>query len=208
MRDEKLTALAVVIDAVAPDVLALQEVGPPEELADLNAACAIDFDDRLLGKTDRRGIRVALLSPRQLSHRRDSWQFPPGVLPVQCRDTMFDSATTTATGRSVLSATVESGGNLVPATSNWTISSMRSARGSSRQIWLPCTPVVTSSVSSASGPAASGGGFERYVGRGACRVFIVPLLGRNGRSAVRSHRRGELRVRLERGGSAWIVVIS
>ena len=34
------------IDIVGPDVLALQEVGPAQVLADLNDACAIDFDFR------------------------------------------------------------------------------------------------------------------------------------------------------------------
>ena len=67
----KLAALAAVIDIVGPDVLALQEVGPDEVLADLNEACAIDFDFRLTGTADGRGIRVALMSPRRLSHRRD-----------------------------------------------------------------------------------------------------------------------------------------
>jgi hypothetical protein len=37
---------------VAPDVLALQEVGPEQVLADLNAACSIDFDNRLTGTPD------------------------------------------------------------------------------------------------------------------------------------------------------------
>ena len=41
----KLATLAAVIDAVEPDVLALQEVGPEQVLADLNAACSSDFDN-------------------------------------------------------------------------------------------------------------------------------------------------------------------
>jgi hypothetical protein len=61
--DDKVAGLAEVINAVAPDVLALQEVGPEQVLADLNAACSIDFDNRLAGIPDGRGIRVALLSP-------------------------------------------------------------------------------------------------------------------------------------------------
>ena len=101
------------IDSSDPDVLALQEVGPAEVLADLNEACAIDFDFRLTGTADDRGIRVALMSPRRLSHRRDMVDFPPGVLPVQCRDTEFDPATTSQTSRGVLSATVRSGGERV-----------------------------------------------------------------------------------------------
>ena len=109
----KLAALGEVIDLVGPDVLALQEVGPAEVLADLNEACAIDFDFRLTGTADSRGIRVALMSPRRLSHRRDIANFPSGVLPVQCRDTEFDPATTSQTSRGVLSATVRAAGERV-----------------------------------------------------------------------------------------------
>ena len=47
--DDKIAGLAEVINAVAPDVLALHEVGPEQVLADLNAACSIDFDNRLVG---------------------------------------------------------------------------------------------------------------------------------------------------------------
>ena len=39
----KLVALAEVIDAAGPDVLALQEVGPLEVLADLSQACQLDL---------------------------------------------------------------------------------------------------------------------------------------------------------------------
>lgn len=115
--DDKVAALAEVIDAVHPDVLALQEVGPEQVLADLNAACSIDFNHRLVGIPDRRGIRVALLSGRRLSNRVDVTTHPQGVLPVQSRDLIFDDPTTEdnealsdALGRGVLSATVRSGG--------------------------------------------------------------------------------------------------
>jgi endonuclease/exonuclease/phosphatase family metal-dependent hydrolase len=116
----KLAALAAVIDRAEPDVLALQEVGPEQVLADLNAACTIDFDRRLVGSPDDRGIRVALLSPRRLSNRTDTRSFPDGVLPVQARDLAFDDpdtieneAQTAVAGRGVLSATVRSGGERV-----------------------------------------------------------------------------------------------
>jgi Endonuclease/Exonuclease/phosphatase family len=72
----KIAGLAEVINAVEPDLLALQEVGPKQVLADLNAACSIDFDNRLVGIPDGRGIRVALLSPRLLSNRVDITTFP------------------------------------------------------------------------------------------------------------------------------------
>jgi hypothetical protein len=82
--DGKIAGLAGVINAVEPDVLALQEVGPEHVLADLNAACRIDFDHRLAGGPDGRGIRVALLSPRLLSNRVDITTFP-GNLPGRPR---------------------------------------------------------------------------------------------------------------------------
>lgn len=116
----KLARLAGVIDEVDPDVLALQEVGPDEVLVDLNAACRIDLDNRLAGIPDRRGIRVALLSPRRLSNRTDIQTFPAGLLPVQARDLALDDpatpaneAQTTQTSRGVLSATLRSGGERV-----------------------------------------------------------------------------------------------
>jgi predicted extracellular nuclease len=112
----KLAGLATVIDRVEPDLLALQEVGPEQVLADLDAACASDLDHRVVGSPDDRGIRVALLSPRRLSNRADVRSFPEGILPVQDRDLAFDDPETTAneaqtaeTRRGVLSATLRSG---------------------------------------------------------------------------------------------------
>jgi endonuclease/exonuclease/phosphatase family metal-dependent hydrolase len=118
--DDKLAGLAEVIDAAEPDVLALQEIGPEQVLADLNAACSIDFDNRLVGIPDGRGIRVALLSPRLLSNSVDITTFPVGVVPVQSRDLIFDDPATpenealsAVLGRGVLSATVRAGGEQV-----------------------------------------------------------------------------------------------
>jgi hypothetical protein len=115
--DAKVAALGEVIDAVEPDVLALQEVGPEPVLADLDAACSIEFGHRLVGVADGRGIRVALLSPRRLSNRVDLITYPQGVAPVQSRDLIFDDPATAqnealsnALGRGVLSATVRPGG--------------------------------------------------------------------------------------------------
>jgi hypothetical protein len=98
--DDKVAGLAEVINAVEPDVLALQEVGPEHVLADLDAACSIDFDNRLVGIPDGRGIRVALLSPRLLSNRVDITAFPLGVVPVQSRDLIFDNPSTPEVSRS------------------------------------------------------------------------------------------------------------
>jgi len=112
----KLAQLAAVIDRVAPDVLALQEVGPVSVLDDLDDRCAIDFDHRVAGLADGRGIRVALLSPRRLSNVTTTRAFPDQVAPVQVRDLTFDDPTTEPnealtgnTSRGILSATMVSG---------------------------------------------------------------------------------------------------
>ena len=105
----KLAAVAAVIDGVRPDVLALQEVGGDDVLADLDEACAAAFPHRVAGVPDDRGIRVALLSSRPLTGRRDTTEFPPGVLPVQWRDTAFDPPTTSTCRRGILAATVDAG---------------------------------------------------------------------------------------------------
>ena len=60
----------------------LPVMGPPVRV---NAACSINFDHRLTGIADGRGIRVALLSPRRLANRVDIATFPQGVSPVQSR---------------------------------------------------------------------------------------------------------------------------
>jgi endonuclease/exonuclease/phosphatase family metal-dependent hydrolase len=118
--EAKLAGLAGVIDEVEPDVLALQEVGPEQVLADLNGACRTDFSNRLVGIPDHCGIRVALLSPRRLTNRTDIQAFPAGVLPVQARDLVFDDpatpsneAQTAETSRGALSATLRAGGERV-----------------------------------------------------------------------------------------------
>jgi endonuclease/exonuclease/phosphatase family metal-dependent hydrolase len=115
--DIKIGALAAVIDAAHPDVVALQEVGPDEVLADLTAVCATKLRYRMTGVPDTRGIRVALLSTRRLSNRADITSYPTGLLGVQCRDSIFDDPATVDNeavsdqlGRSVLAATVRVGG--------------------------------------------------------------------------------------------------
>jgi endonuclease/exonuclease/phosphatase family metal-dependent hydrolase len=108
--DQKLDALAGVIDAVSPDVVALQEVGGAEEVADLATRCAADFDHQLTGLPDRRGIRVALMSTRRLSHRTDVEVLPGGVLPVQTAD---PDVTSDRVGRGILAASVRAGGETV-----------------------------------------------------------------------------------------------
>jgi hypothetical protein len=121
--DDKIAGLAEIINAVAPDVLALQEVGPEQVLADLNAACSIDFDNRLTGTPDDRGIRVALMSPLPVSNPVDITTYPLGVAPVQSRDLIFDDPDTAENealshtlGRGILSATVSAAGEQITVT--------------------------------------------------------------------------------------------
>jgi endonuclease/exonuclease/phosphatase family metal-dependent hydrolase len=112
--DEKVASLAAVIDRIAPDVACLQEIGPGEVLAPLQAALASPLPHRAIGRPDERGIRVAMLSSRPLEDVADVDAFPPGVRPVQVRDVIFDDPATTADeaaldrmGRPALQATVD-----------------------------------------------------------------------------------------------------
>ncbi len=118
--EDKLAALAAVIDKVGPDVLALQEVGPDEVLDDLAEACATPLPFQVTGSHDGRGIRVALLAQRRLTNVRNLTAFPKGLLPVQVRDVTADDpatsnneATTSTCGRGILSATVRVGSTTV-----------------------------------------------------------------------------------------------
>jgi endonuclease/exonuclease/phosphatase family metal-dependent hydrolase len=118
----KLASLAGVIDQVAPDVAALQEIGPDDVLARLQAALTHQLPHAAVGDPDGRGIRVALLSTRPLGGVGLVEQFPGGVRAVQAKDEVFDDpttpevdeSTTRAMGRSGLGATVEVDG--VPVT--------------------------------------------------------------------------------------------
>ena len=83
--DAKLAALAAVITDIAPDVLAVQEVGTPAALDDLA--------DRLPGTwhtevaaPDGRGIRVGVLSRLPVLEVEQSSDFPPVLAPVQVDD--------------------------------------------------------------------------------------------------------------------------
>jgi endonuclease/exonuclease/phosphatase family metal-dependent hydrolase len=94
--DAKIASLAAVIDAIDPAVACLQEIGPGEVLAPLQAALARPLPHRALGRPDDRGIRVALLSALPLTDVDDVDAFPVGVRPVQVRDVVFDDPATAA----------------------------------------------------------------------------------------------------------------
>ena len=82
----KLAALASVIAAMAPDVLAVQEVGGDDALGDL-ADQVGGVWNRQTADPDGRGIRVGLLSRLPLTSVGQVREFPAGLRPVQVDDT-------------------------------------------------------------------------------------------------------------------------
>lgn len=104
---DKLAALAEVIDTEAPDVLAVQEVGEPEALADLVALLGGRWSAVLSALTDDRGIRVGFLSRSTLEVLEDVAAFPEGLAPVQSADA---GETTDRMGRSALAVRVTPAG--------------------------------------------------------------------------------------------------
>lgn len=98
----KLSALAALIEDMAPDVLAVQEVGQPEALQDLADAAGGDWHTAT-ADPDGRGIRVGFLSRLQLADTTQVAAFPDMLRPIQVDDT---TATISAMGRPALSARV------------------------------------------------------------------------------------------------------
>ena len=105
----KLTALADVIVTMAPDVLAVQEVG--------DVAALTDLADRVGGTwhqataaPDRRGIRVGFLSRLPMTSVRQWIAFPAGLRPIQVDDTAVSSSTM---GRAALQVRVNVAGRRI-----------------------------------------------------------------------------------------------
>lgn len=105
--DEKLTALATTIEQIAPDVLAVQEVGDPDALDDLVERLEGTWHVEL-ADPDRRGIRVGFLSRSELTEVEQHANFPDGVSAVQLND---EGETASRLGRPLLKATVDLGGS-------------------------------------------------------------------------------------------------
>jgi hypothetical protein len=102
----KLNALVGTITEMAPDVLAVQEVGDPEALGDLA--------DRIGGTwhtatadPDGRGIRVGFLSRLELTDVEQVVAFPEGLRPIQIDDT---ATSISAMGRPALRGRVQGAG--------------------------------------------------------------------------------------------------
>jgi endonuclease/exonuclease/phosphatase family metal-dependent hydrolase len=77
----KLARLSQTIGTIVPDVIALQELGHPDSLRDLQEALGGQYPHSAISShPDNRGIRVAILSRRQLSDVRQVESFPPQAL--------------------------------------------------------------------------------------------------------------------------------
>jgi endonuclease/exonuclease/phosphatase family metal-dependent hydrolase len=105
--DAKLTALAEVIGAIAPDVLAVQEVGDPEALEDLRARLEGEWRTVTSELPDERGIRVGFLARPALRDVEHLRAFPDPLAPVQVDD---EGATLAEMGRGALRVRVRAGG--------------------------------------------------------------------------------------------------
>jgi endonuclease/exonuclease/phosphatase family metal-dependent hydrolase len=90
--DAKLTSLAGVVDGLAVDVLAVQEVGSPGALDDLVRRLEGSWHSAL-ATPDARGIRVGVLSRTPLSELHEIARFPHLMVSVQVDDagTTLDS---------------------------------------------------------------------------------------------------------------------
>jgi endonuclease/exonuclease/phosphatase family metal-dependent hydrolase len=102
----KLAALAEVIVAIAPDVLAVQEIGDVDALADLAALIGGDWHCETAAP-DARHIRVGFMSRHPLTDVEQVTTFATGLRPIQVDDT---DITISAMGRAALRVRVQLGG--------------------------------------------------------------------------------------------------
>lgn len=108
--DAKLSALAGVIDALAPDVLGVQEVGDPAALDDLVDRLEGTWHVATSDFPDERGIRVGFVSRAPLTAIEQVHAFPDGLEAIQ----VDDSGTPLRTmGRGALKARVTVDGHAV-----------------------------------------------------------------------------------------------
>jgi hypothetical protein len=94
--DAELAGLAAIINAQAPDALAVQEVGDPAALDDLEALLSGTWRRRVSDHPDHRQIRVAWLCKPDITASENIVAFPAPLMPVQSDDT---GATGDAMGR-------------------------------------------------------------------------------------------------------------
>jgi endonuclease/exonuclease/phosphatase family metal-dependent hydrolase len=103
--DAKLDALAAAIQAMRPDVLAVQEVGDPAALDDLAGRAGGSWNVALSTQPDERRIRVGFLARVAIEDVTEFRRFPDRLAPVQLED---DGETTRDMGRGGLA--VRAGG--------------------------------------------------------------------------------------------------
>ncbi|PZF83062.1 endonuclease/exonuclease/phosphatase family protein [Jiangella anatolica] len=84
--EAKLDALAGTIGRMAPDVLALQEIGESAALADLVERLDGDWTSHVSAHPDSRGIRVAVISRLPVEETEDLVAYADGVGPVRASD--------------------------------------------------------------------------------------------------------------------------
>ena len=104
--ESKLDALASTITDLAPDVLAVQEVGDPHTLDDLVERLNGTWQTAL-AEPDARGIRVGFLSKSALTKVEEISDFPDGLSPVQVDD---KGGTIEQMGRPALKARIRKDG--------------------------------------------------------------------------------------------------
>jgi hypothetical protein len=85
--DAKLDGLARVIDAIGPDVLAVEEVGDPDALSDLVDLLDGDWHvDTSSVFEEHHPIRVGFLSRVEITDAHDISAFAPGLAAVKVED--------------------------------------------------------------------------------------------------------------------------
>lgn len=98
--ERKMQTIAKTILAIAPDVLAVQEIGDPASFADLQSRLNDRYPYTMLStKPDVRGIRVGFMSRLPLVQAREFDDFPDEALITQ-------SQSVRSMGRGILKATV------------------------------------------------------------------------------------------------------
>jgi hypothetical protein len=75
-----------VIDQVAPDLAAVQQIGPTPALARLQERLTHQLPHAAIGDADDRQIRMAILSAHPLADITPVRAFPSGMRAVQSKD--------------------------------------------------------------------------------------------------------------------------
>jgi endonuclease/exonuclease/phosphatase family metal-dependent hydrolase len=102
--DAKIKGLAKVINDQVPDAVALQEIGNPAALDDLVGLLNGGWQRQVSTHPDGRHIRVAWLTPRQISDPAEIVTFPVHLQPVQVDD---QGGTIARMGRGAVAITVQ-----------------------------------------------------------------------------------------------------